>query len=183
VTFHLSVFCASRHFLTKFGPRTAAAEASWTHPPPFSLSHVSAALQGSPEKGHTLLPCLLGPRIAQDAGSQQRIVLISTYRWRRCVTPVPPQSSATVVHPDSRVLQMTALYPEVGDPREDNPDARFLTSASAFEYRHRTRLQADAHTTRVPSYPMGRHRRRTPHLLAHLPQNVFAQGRSGTWVC
>jgi len=27
----------------------------------------------------------------------------------------PPQSSATVVHPDSRVLQMTALYPEVGD--------------------------------------------------------------------
>ena len=87
------------------------------------------------------------------------------------------QCSRSIAHSNSQVFQMMVLFPEVCYPRQVD-----LVLTFTSEYPHRTRSQADAHTTRVSSYPVGRHLWRNPHHLPHLPQNVLSQGCSRPWV-
>lgn len=97
--------CASRQLLAKIGLRTATAEQSWTDPPPFSRSLPQPQARLS-RRASYISASSFDPRVTQDAGSQQRIVLISTYRWRRYVpiyTPRTPASrcSRIIVHSNS----------------------------------------------------------------------------------
>ena len=77
--------CAARHFLAKFGPSTATAEHSWTDPPPSAILSLAAARDALQKCAIHSAPSS-DPRVTEDASSHQRIVLISTYRWRRCVS-------------------------------------------------------------------------------------------------